>query len=513
MATENNPDLVAGGYEPRISAERLARGARGVPADAARAAFCATSSSRRRAASSSAATGTRTDDWSGNVGLGQQLPWGGGCVQLRLELAAIEREQLAVELQSVGDGAAPGGRVAAAAARFQDRSAPRADQDGASKNLRDRRHRAPGAWRPRCRPARSAPTGTWCSRGPRWRCSSGRWTCRWSSSATTGRGWTSASRRRSTWSSARAEVAQRRESLIIAQTLVRQAEDQLRAADPRSEARGLLVRPPRAGRRRAADRAAARRGRRRPQRAAPAHRSAAQPAADRERRDGARAREERGAPRPPRAGRVPDERPGRHRAAAHGRFPRNGRRTGVRGVRRRPAAAVRGGLPDLGGRVHRSAIRSAAAPTSPRSRGRRWSATRTWRGCAAPSSRSSARCVRRPCSSNRTASASTPRASDASCRSSGSTQEQKRFEVGMSTNFNVIQAQRDLAVARNNELLAQLDYQLALIAFETAQLVGRHVTTPRHSARRRSTISSANERRPRRGRRRATGGPGRTWRR
>ncbi len=50
--------------------------------------------------------------------------------------------------------------------------------------------------------------------------------------------------------------------------------------------------------------------------------------------------------------------------------------------------------------------------------------------------------------------------------------EQKRFEVGMSTNFNVIQAQRDLAVARNNELQAQLDYQLALITYETVQLVG-----------------------------------------
>src|SRR5205085_8723793 len=49
--------------------------------------------------------------------------------------------------------------------------------------------------------------------------------------------------------------------------------------------------------------------------------------------------------------------------------------------------------------------------------------------------------------------------------------EQKRFEVGMSTNFNVIQAQRDLAVARNSELQAQLDYQLALINFETVQRV------------------------------------------
>ena len=50
--------------------------------------------------------------------------------------------------------------------------------------------------------------------------------------------------------------------------------------------------------------------------------------------------------------------------------------------------------------------------------------------------------------------------------------EQKRFKVGMSTNFNVIQAPRDLAVARNNELLAQLDYQIAMINFETVQRVG-----------------------------------------
>ena len=51
--------------------------------------------------------------------------------------------------------------------------------------------------------------------------------------------------------------------------------------------------------------------------------------------------------------------------------------------------------------------------------------------------------------------------------------EQKRFEVGMSTSFLVIQAQRDLAIARNNELQAFLDYQLAVVAFDTAQHVGR----------------------------------------
>ena len=50
--------------------------------------------------------------------------------------------------------------------------------------------------------------------------------------------------------------------------------------------------------------------------------------------------------------------------------------------------------------------------------------------------------------------------------------EQKRYDVGMSTNFNVIQAQRDLAVARNDQLQAQLDFQLALIAFNVVQKVG-----------------------------------------
>ncbi len=47
--------------------------------------------------------------------------------------------------------------------------------------------------------------------------------------------------------------------------------------------------------------------------------------------------------------------------------------------------------------------------------------------------------------------------------------EQRRFDVGMSTSFLVIQAQRDLAEARNNELQAKLAYQLSVIAFETAQ--------------------------------------------
>jgi outer membrane protein TolC len=47
--------------------------------------------------------------------------------------------------------------------------------------------------------------------------------------------------------------------------------------------------------------------------------------------------------------------------------------------------------------------------------------------------------------------------------------EQKKFEAGMSDNFHVIQAQRDLAAARNAELQAVLDYNRSLVDFETVQ--------------------------------------------
>jgi outer membrane protein TolC len=47
--------------------------------------------------------------------------------------------------------------------------------------------------------------------------------------------------------------------------------------------------------------------------------------------------------------------------------------------------------------------------------------------------------------------------------------EQKRFDVGMSTSFLVIQAQRDLTQARTNELAALLAYNLALVDLEAVQ--------------------------------------------
>ncbi len=47
--------------------------------------------------------------------------------------------------------------------------------------------------------------------------------------------------------------------------------------------------------------------------------------------------------------------------------------------------------------------------------------------------------------------------------------EQSQFEVGMSTNFFVVQAQRDLRDAANTELRALADYRKSLVNFERAQ--------------------------------------------
>jgi outer membrane protein len=49
---------------------------------------------------------------------------------------------------------------------------------------------------------------------------------------------------------------------------------------------------------------------------------------------------------------------------------------------------------------------------------------------------------------------------------------QSKFEVGMATNYEVVQAQRDFVDARNNELRATLNYRKALVNFETVQIVG-----------------------------------------
>jgi outer membrane protein TolC len=50
--------------------------------------------------------------------------------------------------------------------------------------------------------------------------------------------------------------------------------------------------------------------------------------------------------------------------------------------------------------------------------------------------------------------------------------EQSKSDVGMSTNFFVVQAQRDLLDSQISELRAALDYQKALVAFERVQMTG-----------------------------------------
>jgi outer membrane protein TolC len=47
--------------------------------------------------------------------------------------------------------------------------------------------------------------------------------------------------------------------------------------------------------------------------------------------------------------------------------------------------------------------------------------------------------------------------------------EQKKYDLGMSTSFLIVQAQRDLAQAEVNELTATIDYNKALVAFERAR--------------------------------------------
>ena len=49
---------------------------------------------------------------------------------------------------------------------------------------------------------------------------------------------------------------------------------------------------------------------------------------------------------------------------------------------------------------------------------------------------------------------------------------QSKFEVGMATNFEVVQAQRDLADARSTELRNILNYRKAIVDFHRSQLAG-----------------------------------------
>ena len=59
---------------------------------------------------------------------------------------------------------------------------------------------------------------------------------------------------------------------------------------------------------------------------------------------------------------------------------------------------------------------------------------------------------------------------------------QSKFEVGMATNFEVVQAQRDFVDAQNAELRAVLNYRKALVNFDAAQTVGTRAVSGVNSA-------------------------------
>ena len=463
MAVENNPDLVAGGYDPVISDERRAR-RRG-----RRSCRRCTSGVQRNVQQlppSSiflGADGTRTDNWSGNVGLGPAAAVGRRRLQLRLELAADQRQQLVVELQPVGHRARcrPSSRSRCCATSRSIRC--RAQVTTAQNEPPDRRHRPRGAGDDPVGQRASAPTGTWCSSR-----------AAVDVAAAVAR---SVARARAHQParvdvgqsppldlvSARAEVAQRRENLIIAQTLVRQSEDQLRLLilDPKRPR--LLVRAARADRPGAADRARARRGRRRPQRARASAPTSSAAQRQIENSDTALSLAKNATlPDLQRAGDLPDQRPRRDRAAAHRRIPRHHHRPAVHGLRRRPAPVVRGQLSDLDGRLHTE----LSARTKRRSVRARAHAPRTRpgsaRGCAAPSCKSFAKCGRRRCSSSRIASASTPRGV---ARELSEQRARRRTETLRGGDVDELQRHPGPARPRRRaqqRAAAQLDYQLAI---------------------------------------------------
>ena len=75
----------------------------------------------------------------------------------------------------------------------------------------------------------------------------------------------------------------------------------------------------------------------------------------------------------------------------------------------------------------------------------------------------------RRCASSRSGSASRPRRHRGSWPKRQLQAEESKFEVGLSTNFFVLQSQRDLASAQDAEQRAILDYQRALIEFDRTQ--------------------------------------------
>jgi len=473
MSAANNPDLVAGGYEPRISAERV---------EQARAAFLPTLTSgiQRNVQQSPPSSiflgnqGTRTDGWSGNVGLGQRLPWGGGTYSvgwnslranassslsnfnpsvtaqlqaiasqpllrdfkidaLRAQVTTAQRNQRIADigLEELGTTLSANAQraywnlvLAKAAVSVQQRSLD------LSLEL-ERNNRA------RVDVGQSPPLDL---------------------------------------VSARAEVAQRRESLIVAQTQVRQTEDQLRVLiiDPkRADFWSLRLEPadvvPPIGPAPDVDAAV---------------RNALSQRTDLQRTQRQIENNETAVALAKNAS-LPDLRLqatyltnglGGTELLRTGGFPGTvvGQQFVAFGDVLRQLFAANYPTWTVGFTLSYPLGRSADQSALVRSGLERDQGVARLRSSELKVVRE-VRQAAMQLEQNRQRIDTTRLGRELSEQRLDA--EQKRFEVGMSTNFNVIQAQRDLAVARNNELQAQLDYQQALITYETVQRVGGVSTT------------------------------------
>jgi outer membrane protein TolC len=468
MAAANNPDLVAGGYEPRISAERLAQ---------ARAAFLPTLTSgvQRNVQQSPpssvflGANGVRTDAWSGNVGLGQRLPWGGGTYSfgwnsLRSNASSSLSNfnpSVTAALQAVAsqpllrDFKIDAVRAGITTARVNQRIADIGLEElGMTLSANAQRAywnlvlaRAAVAVQ-----QRSLDLSLELERNNKARVDVGQ-------------------SPPLDLVSARAEVAQRRESLIVALTQVRQAEDQLRL---------LILDPKRADywfvRLEPADLVP-------PIGPAPdvdaAVRNALSQRTDLQRTQRQIENNET-ALALAKNGSLPDLRLqatyltnglGGTELLRTGGFPGTivGQQFVAFGDVLRQLFAANYPTWTVGFTLSYPLGRSADQSALARSALERDQSVARLRSSELKVVRE-VRQAAMQLEQNRERIDTTRLGRELSEQRLDA--EQKRFEVGMSTNFNVIQAQRDLAVARNNELQAQLDYQLALITYETVQRVG-----------------------------------------
>ena len=131
------------------------------------------------------------------------------------------------------------------------------------------------------------------------------------------------------------------------------------------------------------------------------------------------------------------------------------------------------GSADLDGADATSPIRSARARRKPTRRDSRSSFGRTRRPSRRPSCRSRPKSPRRRSPSATRSKRFRRRRRRRELSVKRAEAAQSKLDVGMATNFEVVQAQRDLADARNRELREHLNYRRALVDFQRTQISPR----------------------------------------